>query len=79
MDYTGTFDRFSSPLRGISISTTEDQAKEWLEERFRPLFGVPLFLHIMLNSNVFYTHVFVPSTGYLYFYEDLKKLEVVEE
>ena len=59
---------FSSPLRSISISTT--LMKRQLEQRrcFRPLFGVSLFLLSNFAFPKFRTKLFVPSSGYLYFY-----------
>ena len=39
-----------------------------LSNRFRPLYGVSLFLQSTINHNARRTAVFVPSTGYLYFY-----------
>ena len=65
---------FSSPLRGISISTLKFRISEIQNEAFRPLFGVSLFL---LNTSPFTVTgctVFVPSSGYLYFYKTLEEL-----
>ena len=58
---------FSSPLRGISISTHLHCICIFVF-CFRPLYGVSLFLHRQKNWNNWLWRVFVPSTGYLYFY-----------
>ena len=64
---------FSSPLRGISISTETLRTLRNLLKRFRPLYGVSLFLQNNAMTFVEDSKVFVPSTGYLYFYEQKLK------
>ena len=64
-------EQFSSPLRGISISTVYLN-KVYPNEMigFRPLFGVSLFLPTITILLHIIKNVFVPSSGYLYFYEN---------
>ena len=59
---------FSSPLRGISISTDINMCMGNWKHCFRPLYGVSLFLQRLCKSIDVLQSVFVPSTGYLYFY-----------
>ena len=59
---------FSSPLRGISISTDINMCMGNWKHCFRPLYGVSLFLLSMIFIISPYQSVFVPSSGYLYFY-----------
>ena len=67
--FNGT-ELLSSPLRGISISTLKFRISEIQNEAFRPLFGVSLFLLTWDRIMVFAGSVFVPSSGYLYFYRE---------
>ena len=57
-------------IRGISISTHGERLHStfWVHGRFRPLFGVSLFLRYTPEFRQYVSFVFVPSTGYLYFY-----------
>ena len=59
---------FSSPLRGISISTCQVKTVSKPHNSFRPLYGVSLFLLDNEVVTMEQLEVFVPSTGYLYFY-----------
>ena len=68
---------FSSPLRGISISTIIFFMFLFLLIRFRPLYGVSLFLHKIHELGTFYNEVFVPSTGYLYFYDNKREVRKI--
>ena len=58
---------FSSPLRGISISTMTVMCINTVNVFSSPLRGISI--STQSNKNVWlYINVFVPSTGYLYFY-----------
>ena len=61
---------FPSPLGVISFFTiiTEMTKKEFIEDGFRPLSGLSLFLLGLYNRHISNIMVSVPSRGYLFFY-----------
>ena len=58
---------FSSPLRGISISTDKEERVIVGEAFSSPLRGISISTTITILLHII-KNVFVPSTGYLYFY-----------
>ena len=64
--------KFSSPLRGISISTNAQ--KEYMNDLcFRPLYGVSLFLHLLLLLSYIRHQRFRPLYGVSLFLHTWKR------